>query len=285
MRGSSPLRYPGGKSSLSSLLQEIRRINGLGSTAVAEPFAGGAGAALSLLFLEETSKIYINDVDESIHDFWWTLVNRPMPFLKLLKSKRVSMAEWQRQRETYRSTGYVSRLKRGFAAFYLNRCNRSGIIMNGGPIGGVAQTGIWKIDARFNKKNLLERCERVSEYSGRISVSKLDGVDFIRSMNSTNTMLFIDPPYYEKGQTLYLNSLDSEYHSSLARELRKLDREPWVLTYDDCSEIRKLYSAWANVHSFGLSYAAAKKRRGREILITPKWMTVPTEQDSAAIEW
>lgn len=285
MRTASPLRYPGGKSSLAGLLSDIRRTNELGALAVAEPFAGGAGAALSLLYTEDTSEIYINDADSAIHDFWWTLVNRPEPFMRLLKSKRVSMAEWRRQRDTYRATSGVSKLRRGFSAFYLNRCNRSGIIMNGGPIGGIKQLGKWKIDARFNKVDLLMRCQRVAEYSSRITVSGLDGIEFIRSTNSDATMYFIDPPYFEKGPSLYLNSIDPNYHLDLANELRGIRDKAWVLTYDDCADIRDMYSGWANIRPFSLSYTASKKRRGKEVLITPKWIELPSEQTSAAIGW
>ena len=196
MRTASPLRYPGGKSAMTGLLSSIRTLNGLGSRAIAEPFAGGAGASLSLLYREDASEIHINDIDQAIHDFWWTIVNCPRPFLTMLRSKRVSMAEWRRQRDTYRRASGVSRLRRGFAAFYLNRCNRSGIIMNGGPIGGVQQTGRWKLGARFNKAELQARCAKVAEYRARIRVSQMDAIDFIEEHQHDHLFLFIDPPYY-----------------------------------------------------------------------------------------
>lgn len=44
-----------------------------------------------------------------------------------------------------------SMLEIGFATFFLNRTNRSGIL-KAGVIGGKAQLGKWKIDVRFNKK-------------------------------------------------------------------------------------------------------------------------------------
>jgi DNA adenine methylase len=285
MRASSPLRYPGGKASMTDLLVSIRTINQLGSRSIAEPFAGGAGASLSMLYREDAPEIHINDADPAIHDFWWTIVNRPQPFMSMLRSTRVSMAEWRRQRETYRRSSGVSRLRRGFAAFYLNRCNRSGIIMNAGPIGGAKQTGKWKINARFNKAELESRCTKVSEYGGRIYVSQLDAVEFISGLNRNNTFFFIDPPYYVKGETLYLNKLDHTYHEKLAKQLQSMNDAAWVLTYDDCPEIRDMYADWASIHPFSLRYAAAERRRGREILITPKWMQLPDEQASAAIEW
>lgn len=285
MNTSSPLRYPGGKSSMVGLLSQIIRLNGLGRRAIAEPFAGGAGASLSLLYREETPEIHINDADPAIHDLWWTLVRRPEPFLAMLSRTRVNMTEWRRQRDVYRCADRVSRLRRGFAAFYLNRCNRSGIIMNGGPIGGVKQTGEWKINARYNKPELRQRCERISEYRDRIHVNGQDGVEFIEERDAGATFFFIDPPYFVKGPTLYLNTLDKTYHEALASRLKALSDDAWVLTYDDCPEIRKMYRGWATIRPFSLRYTASRRRSGREVMIVPKWMQLPRHQDSAALSW
>lgn len=281
----SPLRYPGGKATMTGLLRSIRRINGLGNRAVAEPFAGGAGASLSLLYLEETEKIFINDADRAIHDLWWALVNRSDEFLTLLSKTRVDIREWGKQRLIYISPTRVSRLQRGFATFYLNRCNRSGIIINGGPIGGILQGGKWKIDARYNKEELRRRCTKIAEYRTRINVSCEDGISFIERLDSSKTFFFIDPPYFEKGPLLYLNALDKNYHKALGEQLRTMTDTAWVLTYDDCSEIHRLYSDWATIHPFTLRYTAARRRNGRELLITPKWMHLPYEQVSNAMNW
>lgn len=285
MKNPSLLRYPGGKSALGELLAQIRKINALGYTPVAEPFGGGAGAALKLLLLEETPEIYVNDADPAIFNFWWSLIHRPSLFSGLVSQTRISMTEWRRQRDIYRSPRRTSRLRKGFSAFYLNRCNRSGIIMNGGPIGGIKQSGKWKLNARYNKDTLLDRCARISEYRSRIHVSGQDGIKFIKELEPMSPFYFIDPPYFEKGKTLYLNALDAEYHASLSEQLRTMKTVPWVVTYDDCPEIRKLYRGWANIRPFELRYAASVRRNGSEILISPKWMKLPTRQTSAAINW
>lgn len=285
MKTCSPLRYPGGKSALADLLSQVRRLNGLGDRAIAEPFAGGAGASLTLLYLEETREIYINDADPAIHDFWWSVVNRTAEFTAMLSKTRVSMAEWRRQRDAYRKCGRVSRLRRGFSAFFLNRCNRSGIIMNGGPIGGVKQAGKWRLNARFNEPALRCRCEKVAEYRDRVHVSGRDGLEFIRSLNADSTFFFIDPPYFVKGRTLYLNALDEEYHLALSTQLRSMSDAAWVLTYDDCPEIRRLYRAWATIRPFSLRYVAAERGSGKEVLIAPRWIRLPESQACVAVSW
>jgi DNA adenine methylase len=285
MKTISPLRYPGGKSAMADLLAQTRRLNGLGTRSIAEPFAGGAGASLSLLCLEETQEIHINDADPAIYDFWWSLLNRSDSFLEMVSGARISMAEWRRQRAVYRRKGRVSRLRRGFSAFYLNRCNRSGIIASGGPIGGLEQAGEWKLDARFNKTELVRRCEVISSYRDRISLSRLDGIEAIEALNPGQTFFFIDPPYYVKGPTLYLNALDHEYHVALAAKLQSMQDAAWVLTYDDCPQIRRMYRGWAKIHPFSLRYNAAERRSGREVLIVPRWMRLPKSQASNAIGW
>lgn len=285
MKISSPLRYPGGKSAMAGLLGQIRRMNGLGDRVIAEPFAGGAGASLTLLYLEETPEIYINDLDRAVYSFWWTVVNQPDLFMEMLSRKRVSMSEWRRQRDVYRNQRQSSRLLLGYAAFYLNRCNRSGIIMNGGPIGGVKQSGIWKLNARFNKPDLLRRCEKIAEFRDRIHVSNGDGIDFIKELNFDTTFFFIDPPYFVKGNSLYLNSLSEKYHATLAPLLKSMKNAAWVLTYDDCPQIRRLYAGWATIRPFSLQYSAAERRSGKELLILPKWMCLPVSQASSALKW
>ena len=285
MNSASPLRYPGGKAAIAELLANIRKLNGLGGMPIAEPFAGGAGASLKLLYLEETQSIYINDADPAIHDFWQCLVRQVEPFLETLRHSRASMAEWRRQKAIYASGRKASRLRHGFAAFYLNRCNHSGIIMNGGPIGGVRQTGKWKIGARYNKESLTERCSKVAEYRDRIEVSCEDGLNFIQTLDPSDSFFFIDPPYYVKGPELYLNGLDAAYHARLAECLHEMQEEAWVLTYDDCPEIRAMYRGWARIRPFSIRYSASQRRPGKEVLITPPWMILPRAQTSAAVTW
>lgn len=270
---------------MADVLIEIRRLNGIANRSIAEPYAGGAGASLSLLFSEETCEIFINDSDLAIHDFWWNLVFEPQEFLSRLSDVDLTIDEWRHQRNIYRRTGHVSKNDRGFSAFFLNRCNRSGIIVNGGPIGGINQAGKWKLDARFDRLNLERRCRRVSEYGSRINVSSDDGLRFLERTDSEKIMYFIDPPYFEKGAMLYLDTLDEEYHLALSNRLRAMDDQAWILTYDDCPQIRKMYESWANVRPYSLRYSARRRRLGTEVLISPSWMSLPSAEGSAALSW
>ena len=78
---------------------------------------------------------------------------------------------------------------------------------------------------------------------------------------------------------------DADYHEVLAARLKTISDAAWVLTYDDCPEVRRMYRGWAAIRPFSLRYSATERRTGRELLITPKWMRLPEEQRSAAVTW
>ena len=285
MRTSSPLRYPGGKSTLADLLGRIRELNALGGFDLAEPYAGGAGASLTLLYLEYVKKIYVNDLDPAVYDFWWSVINQSERFVGMIDMVDVSMTEWFKQRAIYRTKKKLPRLEKGFAAFFLNRCNRSGIIVNGGPIGGIEQGGKWKLNARFNRSDLRVRCKRVAEYRERISLSCRDGIEFLDAVDGNKTMYFIDPPYFKSGAKLYLNVLDEQYHKRLAETLYDMREKAWVLTYDNCAPICEMYSEWAKIRPYCINYTTHRMRKGTEVLIVPKWMQLPDVQASKGVMW
>lgn len=277
----SPLRYPGGKQVLSDALCELLRANCLEGKTYLEPYAGGAGAALSLLFGEYVSRIQINDADPAIFSFWNSILNKTDQFLEKLRSAPLSIDEWLRQREIYQSQKRISSLKLGFAAFYLNRCNRSGIIANAGIIGGLQQVGKWKLDARFNKTELEERIKRIALYRDRIDIYNLDALSFLdtcanKKGNRRDSFVYLDPPYFGKGRQLYMNYYCPKDHARLAQYLKKRAAFTWVLTYDDAAEIRSLYSD-LRIMPFNLRYSASASRTGSEILITKKDLTIPHE--------
>ncbi|MGI8982385.1 MAG: DNA adenine methylase [Pirellulaceae bacterium] len=283
MQSVTPLRYPGGKTALADTLRAILERNNLEDFTIVEPFAGGGGASLALLFEGAVKKIVLNDLDDAIAAFWWAATHRHNIFRERVQKVPLTVAQWKKQRKKYRDLDR-SRFDRGFAAFYLNRCNRSGIIKNGGCIGGLKQDGDWALDARFTRSTLIQRLDRIAEFRKLIRIRQHDARRVIRTSKRERRFFFIDPPYYHKGQELYLNSLNHEYHKKLADHLKSLDSSHWVVTYDDCPEIRKLYRDWANIRRYSLRYTAAVRRRAGELLITPKGLIVPMSA-SRSMHW
>jgi DNA adenine methylase len=271
----SPLRYPGGKACLSEFLTAVIDQNSLEDCTYIEPYAGGAGAALTLLLLEKVENIVINDYDRAIYAFWKTIVEDSERFIRKLKRVELSIEEWQNQKKIYRSNTNDC-FKLGFATFYLNRTNRSGII-EGGPIGGVNQTGNWGIEARFNRKNLIERIEKIARYKNRILVSNKDGISLIKEVKKRKKVFaYLDPPYYVKGSSLYLNYYKHPDHQELANLLNKNPMLKWVLTYDNVPEIEKLYNE-RTCFEFSLNYHIDTAKIGQELLILSDSLDMPTQ--------
>lgn len=271
MIAASPLRYPGGKQILGRIVAHLIRINGASGGTYVEPYAGGAGVALALLFGEHVDRVLINDADPCIYAFWEAVLGDTERFVRLLHETPATVKEWARQRAIYQSPGNYGSLRLGFATFYLNRCNRSGIIATGGPIGGQNQTGKWKIDARLNRAELERRIRKIATYRERIAISNADAMEFLDGTvapmeGKQKPFVYLDPPYYAKGRDLYLNHYSADDHSVLAAYMAKQRRFPWIMSYDRVPEIVRLYSKFRQVR-FSLGYSARDRREGSEVMI------------------
>lgn len=276
----SPLRYPGGKGLLYSRLRTIIRENDLTSSVYVEPYAGGAGAALALLVSGQVRSIAINDLDPAVFAFWNAVVNRPTEFTKLLKTVELSVDEWEKQRSTYLTAKRDDYLNLGFATFYLNRTNRSGVL-NGGPIGGKDQTGNYKIDARFNRDGLAERIRLIALHADRIAVTNEDGLDVIsRYADDDQAFIYADPPYFEKAGSLYLNAFQKADHEDLAKCLSDVKRARWILTYDNVPQVATLY-AERRRRLFSLNYSAHRVMKANEVMVFSDALTIPQEMEEA----
>lgn len=285
----SPLRYPGGKSVLSSFFESYIRANSLDKAIYVEPYCGGAGAAINLLLCDKVDQIWLNDANYSIYSFWYCLKHLGESFLQKLECTPVTVKEWIRQKKILMSVEgktYSSEdlLANGFATFYLNRCNRSGIL-NAGPIGGKGEdsqkSATYKIDARFNKKVLKEKLSAIIAKSDQIRVFNQDALNFLKYLSSECTletqkelMVYLDPPYYKQGSSLYLNYYTHRDHQDIAKYLLNDHAWKWLLSYDNVVEIRNLYSAMPQ-YSFYINYSAQESKLGNELLIHSLNSTLP----------
>jgi len=273
----TPLRYPGGKSIMTPLFERIIAGHGGGEDIVyAEPYAGGAGTAINLLLSEKVRAIRINDAAIGIYSFWHSLINDGERFMHMIGNTPVNLAEWRRQRAIFK-TAETPSFELGFATFFLCRCNRSGIL-SAGPIGGqdeaMQRRAKYKLDCRFNKPDLISRIRRIVDQRHRITVSNLDALEFLRLIDDEHALVYLDPPYYEQGQALYLNYYRHDDHVSLANYLRYQARFDWVLSYDNVPPILSLYSDFP-LYQYGLSYTAQSVKQGSELLTHSAGLSFP----------
>jgi len=279
MKHLSPLRYPGGKASLSKFLMDVIDLNDLRGGEYFEPYAGGAGAALSLLQNQTVSAIHINDIDPRIYAFWQSAVYDSERFVETIFTTPLTIDEWQRQKEICIRPNGRCIFELGFAAFFMNRCNRSGVIVGAGPIGGLKQAGHWTLDVRFNREDLAQRILELKEYDTAIRITNLDAVDFLKShlprgLGRAKVFVYLDPPYVEKGNRLYHNAYRELDHAYIAKYLRNQNILPWIMSYDDTSLIRNLYRDRV-IKPLPIRYSLQAKRTASELIIAPNSLTLP----------
>lgn len=272
----SPLRYPGGKGKLARFVKSIVRANNLSDGRYVEPYAGGAAVAWELLITGVVRRVSINDISRPVFAFWHSVLNHTDELSKLIQERPPTVEEWDNQKDIFRRPDEAGNLELGFAFFFLNRTNRSGIL-NGGIIGGRNQTGKWKIDARYNKKDLISRINKIAALRSRIELTQLDAVEFL-SQNVTRfdgkTLIYIDPPYFEKGRFLYHDAYRAKDHTNVARAVGGLNELNWIVSYDDVRPIHDLY-AEAPWLQYTLNYSARNAIRGREVLFFSPQLIIP----------
>ena len=264
----SPLRYPGGKGQVYDVVLSALEDNNLLNCTYIEPFAGGAGIAIRLLFENKVKKIIINDFDRSIYAVWYCILYYNDEFIKLIQDTPVNMSEWYIQKEVQINKESSDILSLGFSTFFLNRTNRSGII-KAGVIGGKNQNGNYKMDCRFNKEKLIELIKKIYLYRDKIEIYNLEAQDFIKYVKKRKKQFyFIDPPYYNNGRQLYTNFFNEEHHKSLKSFLSKnMKNKKFIVSYDDCEEIKELYKKY-NQTIVSLNYSLERKKKSNEIFIT-----------------
>lgn len=270
----SPLRYPGGKGRLAPYLARVLANQPYVIDSYCEPYAGGAGAGLHLLVNGYVNHLIINDLNPGVAAFWRCVVNHPRELLERINSCDVTVTEWHKQRHIYLSPDGRADIDIGFATFFLNRSNRSGIL-SARPIGGLDQAGKWKIDARFNRDDLSERITLLSGYGDKIDVRQQRAINLIRQINRRKRpiLLYVDPPYVVQGEELYMSSHTWSEHQELARHLAK-SPHPWLLTYDVDPRTRELYRDFRCLQ-FGISHTAQVQKVGREYMFFSRGMRVP----------
>lgn len=281
----SPLRYPGGKGMLANFMKLLYAQNGMLDGRYAEIYAGGATIAWALLFDEFAQHVYVNDISKAVYAFWKCVVDETEALCRLINDTPVTMEEWRRQKAVQLNVHKHSQLEIAFSTFFLNRTNRSGILV-GGVIGGKGQTGAWKLDARFNKTDLINRIERIAKYRHRISIYNQDAADFIKTtlpQLPQQTLVFLDPPYYVKGRGLYEDYYSHAEHAEIATLVSSKIQQPWVVSYDAVEPIIDLYNGF-NYTRYDLSYSAQNRYAGSEIMFFSPDLRLPDFQHPAKIK-
>lgn len=273
----SPLRYPGGKAPFAPFIAEVMAQNGIIGGHYLEPYAGGAGVALHLLFHGHASHIHINDADPAVSAFWISVTQHSDALLALVETTPINIEEWFKWRSVLREGSNASVVEKGFATLFMNRTNRSGIL-KAGVIGGKNQDGAYKLDARFKKDIVSARIREIAKRAENISVYCEDSLHLLNRCDELlprKSLIYLDPPYYVKGKGLYRNFYKHDDHEAIAKTIQKKSfKFPWVVSYDNAEEICAMYELSKSL-SYGLNYTAQRRYVGNEVMFFSKKIIAP----------
>jgi DNA adenine methylase len=287
MISKSPLRYPGGKTRFTNFIAEAMLSSGEQVELFAEPFCGGAGAAISLLESGYVPQIALNDCDPLVASFWKVVFGKSRKtrhdinwLIHRIDSAKLSVDEWRYQKALKPRNIREAAWK----CLYLNRTSFNGILHKAGPIGGWEQKNR-TLAVRFNREKLIKRSLEL--FSLRDQVIRVECMNWKRFCSyytrSNRSYLYLDPPYYHKAEQLYGYLFDEKAHRELRNYLVNTTC-PWMLSYDDASEVRTLYSGTEGIEGrvIDQTYSAhpvgGGSFVGRELFFSNRPLPVPIEQ-------
>lgn len=252
-------RYPGGKSRL------YGRIVGCVGDAprYVEPFFGGGGFGLRFIAEQRPREAIISDGSAAVADLWRLVRDEPERLKSAVHGFTPSVEKFLEFRDDLLS-GSVD----GFKELVIHQISYSGLgAMSRSPLGGLKQRSPYKIDCRWSPDRICDGIDRANGVLSGVEIRHSDFEDVMKGTDSEETVFYVDPPYFEKGSDLYATSFSSDDHARLRAVLRALSGR-WVLSYDDCPEVREMY-AFAEIREVDVAYSiiSRKGQRNRELLI------------------
>ena len=231
-------RYPGSKGKLLPIIMEYLNPLIQKHNSFIDVFVGGGSVLLEVAQKYPKIKLYANDKDYWMYCFWSIVAGNDSNKLNSL----LNMVGCQPTLELFyklREIKTKDDVECAYRAIFFNRCCFSGILSSG-PIGGKNQKSKYTVDCRYNSNKLKEKILQChSLLKDRTQVDNKDVIHY-EQLNLTNEPAYLDPPYIEAGKSLYFEYMSKDEHKYLGYILS--DRKNWVLSYDDCAEIRYIYS-------------------------------------------
>jgi DNA adenine methylase len=262
------MRYPGGKSRLKKSI--VDELLAKGDKPYCEPFCGGANVGFEFLSRRPSAKAWLNDIDPSVTAVWQAVATRPEELKERICDFKPSVdAFYDAKRRLLSSSSLLSLMDTAFDKVVVHALSYHGMgVMAAGPLGGADQSnpdcGVW---SRWSASGFCATIDHLHRLMANTLVTTLE----YKIVLSADHLTYLDPPYYEAGKTLYRHSFGDLDHARLAHDLRELDSDTWMLSYDANPKIVGLYAGWAKIKVVRVTYNAVKVRRRYELLISPSF--------------
>lgn len=258
----TPLRYPGGKSkAIKKILPLVPEFDEF-----REPFLGGASVYLALRQQFPEKKYWINDLNRDLYYFWISLRDHYKDLVEQIKKIKSIEDNGRLLHKKLVTNTPKTDIEKGVRFFVLNRITFSGTIEAGGYSQGA-------FDTRFTASS-IDRLQDVYPLLKNTLITNSDYEELINK-SGENVFIFLDPPYLSATKSrLYgkNGNLHTNFDHKRFAEVMKNTKHKWLITYDDCDEIRSLFS-FANIISWEFQYGMNNYRqktaaKGKELIIT-----------------
>jgi DNA adenine methylase len=253
-------RYVGGKTRLARPILE--RLDANHVVAYREPFFGGGSIGLRMMMTTSSPNCWINDLDPTIHALWQAVAHYACELKQAIREFIPSVAEFKRIKSDFLSGAPISASR----IVHVARDKLALQAMSFGGLGVMLFSPVAVIGSHWLPESLCRRIDLISPHLARARVTDLDFASMLA--DDSGASLYLDPPYYHAGPDLYQHAFTAADHLRL-RDLLRHTGHDWVLSYDDCPQIRDLYS-FANIEEVEVTYSVSKSRRTRELLISPR---------------
>lgn len=264
-------------------LEQALKANNFRPRLYVEPFVGGGSVALHLLQKQVIEKVILIDLDPWITSFWETVFWDSEWLIEQIEHASITLDAWQAAKA---STPATSR-EQAWTCLFLNRTSFSGILRpEVGPLGGRSQTSPYKIDCRFPRQTLIERVRRITAFREYIyavwNVSWEEGLQMVRAeqqkgkLPSDGVFFYLDPPFFEKAESLYRYYFTDTDHLALRDALLQL-QDKWLLSYDSAEQVEFLYGEAIALNKNGAkrtnvelpySLSLRERKRGKEVILS-----------------
>jgi DNA adenine methylase len=256
-------RYPGGKSKISDhIIATLDKAAEKGYDQFREPFFGGGSIGIKFIAKNKVKNVWINDKDYGIDCLWNSVILYPKELRKMVTEFRPTVEEFYRIKEDLlrvddaKNGSWEKIVKHGFEKLAIHQISYSGLgTKSGGPLGGSRQESKYKIDCRWSPKYICKKIDALHSLFSEAKVDWCSNFDFggLIENKDSKSLIYLDPPYFKKGNDLYQFGFSVADHERLSKLLRETEHS-WVLSYDDCEEIRDFYS-WADIQEIGVNYS------------------------------
>lgn len=264
-------RYPGGKGKLSTII--VNRILAMDGCDYCEPFFGGGSIGLRLIEKKVPfRKYHFNDIDAGIISIWKSVYLYPELLKQRINEVKISVGLFFDIKNALLNNNILPKDKEGVVdlavkKIAVHQMSYSGLgTQAGGPIGGLSQRSDYSVDCRWSPRYMCKKIDRInSELQGLNIDFTCDSYADVLGRTMDETLIYLDPPYYTKGSELYQYKFSEKDHELLAYLLKK-SGSIWLLSYDNCAEIKHLYN-WATIEEIKVNYTINTIRNNTELLI------------------